>query len=293
MIWRMARDAEPIGLIAGGGRLPVLEAAGIRAAGRRVVCVGLADQYDDDLPEHCDVFDQAGVVRLGRWIRLLRRRGVKQAVMVGYVRKARMYEPRRLWHQLPDWRAAWLWYRVLRHDKRDQTLLGVLADELGRNGIELIDTTRYITEHMAGEGVLTRCKPTSGQWADLHFAWPILMRLNELDIGQALAVKERDVLAVEAFEGTDEMIKRAGALCRSGGWVLAKGALPTKDLRFDVPTVGVQTVENVKRAGGRCIVVSAGKVILADKPAVIAAADAARIPIVGMAPEGSEPLISG
>lgn len=282
MIWGMAEDAEPIGLIAGGGRLPVLEAAGIRAAGRRVMCVGLADQYDADLPTHCDAFGEAGVVRLGRWIRLLRRWGVKQAVMVGYVRKARMYEPMRLWRQLPDWRAAWLWYRVLRHDKRDQTLLGVLANELGRNGIELIDTTRYITEHMAGEGVLTRCRPSAEQWADIRFAWPILMRLNELDIGQALAVKERDVIAVEALEGTDEMIQRAGALCRSGGWVLAKGALPTKDLRFDVPTVGVQTVENVKQAGGRCIVVSAGKLILADKPAVIAAADAAKIPIVGM-----------
>ncbi|MFA9477305.1 LpxI family protein [Phycisphaerales bacterium AB-hyl4] len=289
----MANEAEPIGLIAGGGRLPVLEAEGIRAAGRRVMCVGLADQFDDDLPTYCDAFSEAGLVRLGKWIRLLRRWGVKQAVMVGYVRKAHMYEPMRLWRQVPDWRAAWLWYRVLRHDKRDQKILGVLADELGRNGIELIDTTRYIAEHMAGEGVLTRCQPTSGQWADLRFAWPILMRLNELDIGQSLAVKERDVIAVEAFEGTDEMIERAGKLCRSGGWVLAKGALPTKDLRFDVPTLGVQTIENVKRAGGRCIVVSAGKVILADKPAVIAAADAAKIPIVGMGADDAEAAAAG
>lgn len=279
----MARDAAPIGLIAGGGRLPLLEAQGIRAAGRRVVCLGLADQYDADLPQHCDAFGEAGVVRLGRWIRLLRRWGASEAVMVGYVRKARMYEPLRLLHQMPDRRAAWLWYRVLRHDKRNQTLLGALADELHRNGIELIDTTRYITEHMAGEGVLTRCQPTSGQWADIRFAWPVLMRMNDLDIGQAVAVKERDVIAVEAIEGTDAMIERAGQLCRSGGWVLAKGARPSKDLRFDVPTVGEQTVENVKRAGGACIVLTAGQVILADKPAVIAAADRLRIPIVGMA----------
>lgn len=281
----MGSDAAPIGLIAGSGQLPVLEARGIHAVGRRVACVGLADQFDPVLPDECDAFGQAGVVRLGRWIRLLRRWGVREAVMVGRVRKARMYEPLRLLHQMPDWRAARLWYRVLRHDKRNQTLLAALADELQRNGITLIDTTRYIPEHMATEGVLTRCAPSANQWADIRFAWPILMRMNDLDIGQAVAVKERDVIAVEAIEGTDAMIQRAGELCRSGGWVLAKGAPPSKDLRFDVPTVGVQTIENLKAAGAACLVVAAGRVILADKPAVIAAADRAKLPIVGMSDE--------
>ncbi|MEX0884962.1 MAG: UDP-2,3-diacylglucosamine diphosphatase LpxI [Phycisphaeraceae bacterium] len=274
---------EPIGLIAGHGQLPLLEARGIRQAGHPVACVGLADQYDAALPGQCDWFAEAGIIRIGRWIRLLRRWGVKRAVMVGAVRKARMYEPGRLVRQMPDWRAARLWYRVLRHDKRSQTLLGALADELEHWGIELIDTTRFIPDHLAEAGVLTRRRPTASQWRDIAFAWPILMRMNELDIGQAIAVKERDVIAVEAIEGTDAMIARAGQLCPSGGWVLAKGAPVDKDLRFDVPTVGVRTIEHLKEAGGQCLVLAAGRVILADRTRVIKAADAAGIIIVGQA----------
>ncbi len=272
---------EPIGLIAGHGQLPLLQARGIHKAGHPVACVGLADQYDAALPPMCDRFAEAGIIRIGRWIRLLRRWGVTQAVMIGTVRKARMYEPMRLVRQMPDWRAARLWYRVLRHDKRSQALLAAVADELGRWGIELIDTTRYIPDHLAEPGVLTRRKPNSSQWRDIAFAWPILMAMNELDIGQAIAVKERDVIAVEAIEGTDAMIARAGELCPSGGWVLVKGAPRDKDLRFDVPTVGVRTIEHLKHAGGTCLVLAAGRVILADRPKVIQAADAAGIAIVG------------
>lgn len=275
-------DKPPIGLIAGEGLLPMLEARGIRAAGRQVACVGLSDQFDDALPALCDQFSQAGVIRISRWIRLLRRWGVREAVMIGRVRKVQMYQPMKLLRQMPDWRAAWLWYRVLRHDRRSQVLLGALADELSQNGIELIDTTRYIHEHMADEGVMGKCSPTAAQRADIAFAWPILMRMNDLDIGQAIAVKDHDVIAVEAMEGTDEMIVRAGQLCKKGGWVLVKGARQDKDLRFDVPTVGVNTIENLKRAGGNCLVVAAGRVILADKPKVLAAADAAGIVVVGV-----------
>ena len=262
--------------------LPMLEARGIRASGRQVACVGLRDQFDDALPGLCDQFAEAGVIRISRWIRVLRRWGVREAVMIGRVRKAQMYHPMKLLRQTPDWRAAWLWYRVLRHDKRSQVLLGALADELARNGIELIDTTRYIDEHMAGEGVMGKCTPTAAQRADIAFAWPILMRMNDLDIGQAVAVKDRDVIAVEAMEGTDEMIARAGELCKKGGWLLVKGARQDKDLRFDVPTVGVNTIENLQRAGGSCLVVAARRVILADKPRVLAAADAAGIAVVGV-----------
>ena len=272
----------PVGLIAGQGKLPVLMAAGIRAAGRPVACVGLADQYDAELPGWCDRFATAGVVRLGRWLRLLHRWHVREAVLIGTVHKARMYEPGRLWRQLPDWRAGRLWYHVLRHDRRSQTLLHAVADELERNGVELIDTTRYIPDQLAEAGVMTRRAPSSAQRDDIAFARPILSRLNELDIGQALAVKERDVIAVEAIEGTDAMIERAGTLCRSGGWVLVKGAGPSKDLRFDVPTVGQRTIENLHQAGGHCLAVTAGRVILADKPKVIETADRLGVSIVGM-----------
>ncbi|MFW6058841.1 MAG: LpxI family protein [Phycisphaeraceae bacterium] len=282
----MADHQPPIGLIAGAGRLPILTARGIRAAGRCVACVGLADQHEPELADECDAFAPAGVVRIGRWIRLLHRWGAREAVMIGRVRKTRMYEPGRLWRQLPDWRAIWLWYRILRHDHRSQALLCAVANELARNGITLIDTTRYIPEHLAEVGVMTRRQPRAAQRDDIAFARPILHRLNELDIGQALAVKERDVIAVEAMEGTDAMIARAGELCRSGGWTLVKGAGASKDLRFDVPTVGPATIENLHRAGGTCLAITAGRVILADKPKVLEMADRLDIPIVGI--EGDE-----
>jgi len=275
-------DDRPIGLIAGGGQLPALEAAGIRAAGRRVVCVTIGEQYDQDLPGLCDGFSRAGIARPGRWVRLMKRWGAQQAVMVGVVKKTRMYDPVGIVRSLPDLRAIRLWYRVLRHDRRSQTALTALADELSNNGVELIDTTRYIPQHMATPGVLTRRQPSASQMADITFGWPILMRMNDLDIGQAIAVKDRDVIAVEAIEGTDGMIQRAGALCKSGGWVLIKGPKPDKDRRFDVPTVGVKTIETLKTAGGSCLAVAAGSVILAEKEQVLAAADQAGIAVIGM-----------
>lgn len=271
----------PVGLIAGQGRLPLLTAQGLRAAGRRVACVGLADQFDPALPALCDHFAVAGVIRLGRWISLLRGWGAADAVMIGRVRKARMYEPLRLLRQFPDWRAARLWYRVLRHDRRNGALLAGVADELHRNGIRLVDSTTYIQEHLATVGQLTRRAPTPEQLADIDFGWPLVRQLNELDIGQALAVSEREVIAVEAIEGTDAMIRRAGELCRRGGWTLLKCARINQDMRFDVPTVGPKTIESLKKAGGRCLAVEAGKVILADKPDFLRLADEAGIVVVG------------
>jgi DUF1009 family protein len=276
--------AITMGLIAGQGELPLLQARGMRAAGLRVAGVGLADQYDPRLPGECDHFAEVGLVRLGQWSRRLRKWGARHAVMVGGVRKARMYEPRRLLQQVPDFRAIRLWYRVLGQDKRNQTLLGAVADELARGGIELIDTTQYIPDHLAQSGVMTERQPTDRQWRDMRFAWPILMRLNEMDVGQAVAVKESDVIAVEAMEGTDAMIDRAGTLCKSGDWVLAKGADSSKDRRFDMPTVGEATIARLQAQGCRCLALAAEQVILVEKAKVLAAADQAGIAVVGIVP---------
>lgn len=277
------RIAPPgtLGLIAGQGRLPVLTAQGMRAAGYRVACVGLAGQYDPQLPSLCDAFATAGIIRLGRWMRLLRRWDVSQAIMLGRVRKARMYEPLRLVRQLPDWRAAWLWYRVLRHDRRNVALLSAVADELARGGVNLMDSTTYIPQYMAQVGVMTRTQPTAQQLADIDFGWPLVTQLTQADIGQSLAVMEREVVAVEAIEGTDAMIRRAGELCRVKGWTLLKTAAPDQDMRFDVPTAGLRTIEQLKAAGAGCLVVQAGKVIMADKPEMLALADKYGIAVVG------------
>jgi DUF1009 family protein len=272
----------PIGLIAGSGQLPILEAQGIRAAGHDVACVGLSGLYDQQLPGLCNRFARSGLIRIGHWIRVLRKWNVRQAVMVGGVRKAVMYDPLRILRLIPDWRAAKVWYRVCRDDRRTQSLLTALAAELALNGIELIDTTAYIPQHMADRGVMTRRGLSDQQRGDVEFGWPILAQMNQCDIGQAIAVKHRDIIAVEAVEGTDAMIQRAGQLCRAGGWMLLKGPGPDKDLRFDVSTVGVTTIENLKAAGATGLALEAGRVILADKTQVLAAADAAGITIVGV-----------
>jgi len=276
------RPRRSVGLIAGQGRLPLLVAAGARESGRRVSCVGLAGQYDAELPAACDDFRRVGLVRLGQWIRALRGWGVTEAIMVGGVRKARMHDPLRLFRQIPDWRAVSLWYRHLRHDRRNAAVLRAVAEELARHGIRLIDSTTYIPDHLAVPGVMTRVQPTAAQRADIEFGWPLLAQTVELDIGQSIAVRDRDVVAVEAVEGTDAMIARAGELCRARGWTLLKTASSRHDRRSDVPTIGVQTIQAMASAGGGCIALGTGRVILVDRPSVLAAADRAGIAVVGV-----------
>ncbi|MCA9290538.1 MAG: UDP-2,3-diacylglucosamine diphosphatase LpxI [Phycisphaerales bacterium] len=274
---------SPVGLIAGAGRLPVLVARGMRDAGLDVCCVGLGQAWDDELPALCTHFRAAGVFRIGRWIRLLRAWRVDRAVMVGRVEKARMHDPFRLFRQIPDWRAVQLWYRRLRHDRRNAALLAAVADELERSGVRLVDSTMYIPDHLATEGVLTTVAPGAMQRADIAFGWPLLRQIVELDVGQSIAVRERDTIAVEAVEGTDRMIERAGTLCRAKGWTLLKTAKADHDMRADVPTVGVQTIERLHATGASALALGVGRVIMLDRPDVIATANRLGIAIVGVA----------
>lgn len=275
-----------VGLIAGQGRLPLLVADGMRSAGLRVACIGLRDQFDPELRARCDRFAEAGILQLGRWIRLGRRMGFGDAVMVGRVSKARMHDPLRVLRQLPDWRAALLWYRRLRHDHRSATILTAVAEELAAHGVRLIDSTTFIPEHLASEGVLGAVRPSGLQAGDVRFGWPLLEGVLRLDVGQAIAVRDRDVIAVEAVEGTDRMIERAGDLCRAKGWTLLKSCRDDHDMRADVPTIGVATVERVAKAGGGCIAVGSGRVILIDRPAVIATADRLGVALLGVPASG-------
>ncbi len=270
-----------IGLIAGSGILPLLVADGIRARGHRVACIGLRDQHDPTLASHCDEFARAGTLQLGRWIRAMRRWGVTDAVMVGRVSKATMYQPLRALRQLPDLRAALLYYRRLRHDRRSPVLLAAVADELARSGVTLIDSTTYIRDQMATAGVMGRHSLSASQQRDLTFGWPILRSVANLGVGQAIAVRECDVIAVEAMEGTDATIDRAGSICTTGGWTLMKTAHDAHDMRADVPAVGVPTIERLKRAGATALVLGAGRVIMLERAKVIAAADSLGIALVG------------
>lgn len=274
----------PIGLIAGGGRLPIRVAQSLRTAGHVVHGLGLADQYDRELPGLCSSFREVGVLRVGTWGKVLQRLGVHHAIMVGRVDKAKvMHDPWRVFRYVPDWVTAKLWFR-LRHDMRSHAMLNGVAEELDRRGVALLDSTAPIPDEMASPGVMTRRRPTQAQRADVDFAWPLLGQVLRLDVGQAIAVRERDVIAVEAVEGTDRMIERVRQLCRAEGWTLCKGARAGHDRRADVPTVGVNTIRNLAANGGGCLALAAGDVIMLDKQDMIAMADRLGIAIVGVPP---------
>lgn len=269
-----------IGLIAGAGRFPFLVAQGARQAGHEVVIVGLRGLADPSLRELADRFYWSGVVRLGRWIRIFRREGVARAIMAGSVRKREMYGRFRLLRYLPDWTTIRLWFFVAA-DKRNDTLLRAAAAEMQRKGVTLSNSVEFCADHLARPGVMTRLQPSAAQRRDAEFGWRIAKEIGRLDIGQAVAVKEQEVIAVEAIEGTDDMIRRAGALCRSGGWTLVKVAKPDQDMRFDVPTVGVNTIENLHANGARMLVIEAGKTLMVDREKVIAAAERLGIVVMG------------
>ncbi|MBN1817501.1 MAG: UDP-2,3-diacylglucosamine diphosphatase LpxI [Sedimentisphaerales bacterium] len=275
-------DKQVLGLIAGEGRLPFLVAEGARAAGLSVVCAGLMDNAEPDLAKHVDVFGYCPIARPGAWIRLLRRHNVTHTIMVGRVAKTRIYTPWRILRYLPDWRAFRIWYWRLRgRDKRNDSILRAIAEELASGGIILQDSTQYCRDHLAEEGVMTRTQPGPFVQADIEFGWQIVKKLGELDIGQAVAVKEREVIAVEAIEGTAKMIERTGELCPKGGWTLIKVAKPNQDLRFDVPCVGPDTIESMARYGAGCLVLEKGRTIILDKPQTIELADKHKIAVVG------------
>lgn len=273
--------AAPIGMIAGNGHLPLLVAKGIGKAGHPVAIVGLKGFASPRLIDLADEFTWAALTRPGRWISFFRKHDVSEAIMIGGVRKSDMYLRFRLLRYIPDLRAVRLWYRTLRKDKRDNAVLLAIAGELQSEGIYLVAASKYCSEHLAHEGLMTQTPIPGGSSEDVEFGWGIARSSAALDIGQCVAVKERDIIAVEAMEGTDAMIHRAGQLCAVGGWTLVKVARPNQDMRFDAPTIGPETIRNLKQAGCGCLVVEAGKTMIADKPATLALADKLRIAIVG------------
>ncbi len=277
--------AEPnvIGLIAGGGRLPFMVAAGARRHGLRVVCVGLDGYVDEPLAGAVDVFYPVAVARPGSWVRKLRKHRVANVIMVGRVTKSHLFTPWRILRYLPDWRAFRIYYwRLWGKCKQTDTLLSALADELASGGLILENSIMYCQEYLAEAGVMTRLKPATQAEHDIEFGWPLAKKLGELDIGQAIAVKEREVIAVEAIEGTAEMIKRAGQFCKAGGWTLIKTAKPAQDMRFDVPCVGPETIRDLAAGGGRCLVIEAGKTLIIDKPQTLELANRLGIAVVGV-----------
>jgi DUF1009 family protein len=201
--------------------------------------------------------------------------------MVGRVGASEMYHRFHLFRYVPDWRAARVWFVRARHDRRNDKLLAALAQELQSGGITLIDGRPYVPDALATQGLMTRTRPSAAMQSDIDFAWPLLKRINELLIGQALTCKDHGILAVEAIEGTDRLIVRTGEFCKRKGWILCKAANPNQDMRFDVPTVGITTLENLNRHGGGALVLEAGRTIMLEKEKLLARAEELGIAIVG------------
>ena len=278
----MTANKNVIGIIAAGGRLPFLVASGAKASGLKVICVGLADNANEALAGQVDVFYKVAIARPGSWIRKLKKHNVTRTIMVGRVAKSRIFTPWRILRYLPDWRSLRIWYwRLLGKNKQNDLLLNAIADELASGGIILENSIMYCKEHLATEGLMTKTEPNHSITSDIDFGWQIAKKLGELDIGQAVAVREREVIAVEAIEGTARMIERAGKYCKKGGWTLIKVSKPNQDMRFDVPCVGPDTIRDLADNGGKCLVVEADKTIIIDKPETIKLADKLGIAILG------------
>lgn len=271
---------KTLGIVAGGGKFPVMIIAGARQLGHRVVVLGLRDIADPALAELADEFHWVAPLRIGEWVRKLRRAGARHAVMAGYVRKQTMYRRFGILSFLPDWRFLKLWFLDI-PDKRTDTVLGAVADFLARQGIVLEALPQYCGTALALPGVLGESGLSGPERKDLAFGWPIAKEMGRLDIGQSIAVRNTEVIAIEAIEGTDQMIERAGALCKRGGWVMIKVAKPEQDMRFDVPTIGPDTIENLHRHGARALVVEAGKTVIVDRAATVKSANRHGIALVG------------
>jgi UDP-2,3-diacylglucosamine hydrolase len=275
-------QTEPIGLLAGSGRFPILFAEAAQRQGLPVACVGIKYEVPEELRPLCDSFDVVGIAKLGRMIRTFRRLGVKRIVMAGKVTKNVMYTPWRMVQLCPDLRMLQWWYRGKRADNRDDSLLLSIIAEFERDGITFASALDFCPELLVKDGILTRRAPTPAEQNDIEFGWNLAKEMGRLDVGQSVAVKEKAALAVEAIEGTDRCIERAGLLCRAGGWVLVKVSKPQQDMRFDVPTIGVTTIENLHKARARVLAIEAGRTILLDQPDVVALADRYGLSIVAL-----------
>jgi DUF1009 family protein len=269
-----------LGVIAGNGRFPFLILDAARRLGHDVTVIAVEQEASRELEAAAAVEPKAALHwvslgQLGRAIELMRSAGVTHAVMAGQVKHVRIFSG-----IVPDRLLLSVLFRL--RTKNTDALISAVADVLRDHGIELIDSTSLIAPLLARSGVLTRRGPTPEERSDLEFGYRMADQIAALDIGQTIAVKDAAVVAVEAMEGTDEVIARAGRLAGEGTRIV-KVAKPGQDMRFDVPVVGVATIRAMAAAGATALSVDEGRALLIDGAEVTAAADSAGIAIVGRA----------
>jgi DUF1009 family protein len=287
---------ETIGILAGWGRYPVVVAEAIRRRGGRTAILAIRDHADAALEPLADVHGHVGVAEIGTAVEFFRRAGAKRATMAGKIHKSKIFARGAWIRHLPDWTGLatfWPHFVTRRRDNRDDSLLGAIVAAFDAAGVTICPATDFAPDILAPDGVLAGPQPTALQLADVAFGWRLAKELGRLDIGQTVVVKNRAPLALEAIEGTDECIRRAGRLCPTGGMTVVKVAKPQQDLRFDMPTIGVGTLESLAAAGATTLAIEAGQTILIDRDDVAAAAARLGVSVVSCHDVDGLPLIDG
>ncbi len=270
-----------LGLLAGAGEFPIRFARGARNAGHYVYALGIGGMASEDLAQDCDEFRYAPLARIGKAIRLFRKANVERVIMAGKIEKTVLFHPFRWIRLMPDWRTLRMWYLHAR-DKKDDTLLLAVIREFERDGFIFDSALKYCPELLVKHGFLTHRRPSAAQWKDIRFGWDLAREMGRLDIGQTVVINDTAVIAVEAIEGTDRCIRRAGELCRRGGFTVVKVAKPQQDMRFDVPTIGIETIKTMHESGGRVLAIESGMTIIISPEEVAELADKFGIAIVAV-----------
>ncbi len=265
-----------LGLIAGNGRFPFLAAAGARQAGRRVVALAIREETDPALEQEVDEFHWVGLGQLGKAIAILREAGACEAVMAGQVKHKQIFSG-----IVPDLKLLGLLARLA--FQNTDSLIGAVADALAREGITLLPSVAFLQDSLATAGAMTRRKPGGDERRDIEYGERVARTLAGMDLGQTAVVKDRAAVALEAMEGTDEVILRAGRIAGPGTTVV-KVSKPRQDMRFDVPVVGPGTLAAMREAGSRILALDAGRTLLIDRPVFLEQAEAAGVAVWGLSP---------
>jgi hypothetical protein len=266
---------KTLGVIAGNGQFPFLVAEEARRQGYRVVIAGLEKEADPKLALLADHFEWVKIGALGSLIRLFKNEKANEAMMAGKVEKVRLFQG----NVRPD--LAMVKALVKIRDYKDDSLLGAVAGALDKEGIKLLDSTLLLRDALPGPGVLTKKKPGKQDWEDIRFGWQLAKAIAGQDVGQTVAVRKKAVMAVEAIEGTEEAIRRAGKLS-GGNMTVVKVAKPKQDMRFDVPAFGMNTIQALIESRAHTFAFEAGKTIFFDRVKVIAEADKHGMILIGV-----------
>jgi DUF1009 family protein len=270
------------GLIAGNGDFPFLVLEGARSRGIEMAVIAIREEASPALERVARRLHWVGLGELSRAIELLHREGVKRAVMAGQVKHNKIFSSIR-----PDWRLAKLLFSL--PAKNTDSLIGAVARVLEDEGIELVDSTKFLGPLLPSPGVLTRRAPDDSEAADIAYGRDIAQRIAGLDLGQTVVVRDRACVAIEAMEGTDETIERAARITGGQRLVVVKVGKPKQDMRFDVPVVGMKTIEVMRRCHATALAIDAGRTLLFDRDDLIRTADEAAIAIQAFAADGGAP----